>query len=292
MTERYLMFMPTYEKDGIVQVFPDAYDSFMQLEVPEGVTVDRVIGLDNPYGLEGKHRNTLHQYQQIQKRVIAEEYDGLITFEHDMLVPKDGIKKLLEVPAEKAQVVYGLYMLRHGAYCVNAFLHIEGSPNPHKSMTYLPRAFKQAEQRGWAQVSGVGMGFTLFRRKVLKRFAFRASGDSYPPDWAISVDCTKHGFRQICRFDLKCGHIDSNCLVVYPTATQGEVHMAKVKIMKQFVSGELYLPGQVVDIPLEKLDDFIRAGYVQVMSEPDIPAVKIMRKPDKKTSKAVKDGNN
>jgi len=66
MTERYLLFMPTYEKDGIVQVFPDAYDSFMNIEIPEGVTVDRVIGLDNPYGLEGKHKNTLHQYQQIQ----------------------------------------------------------------------------------------------------------------------------------------------------------------------------------------------------------------------------------
>jgi hypothetical protein len=208
----------------------------------------------------------------------------LVTFEHDMLVPEDGLIKLLDTPAP---VVYGLYMLRHGAYCVNAFLHIENSPNPHKSMTYLPRAYKEAEKRGWARVSGVGMGFTLFRRKVLEMFDFRASGDSYPPDWAISVDCTKYGIKQICRFDVKCGHIETNGLTVYPTY-ESEAGMVKVKILKQFFSGELYKPGQITFIPADKIDDFFRAGYIEVLSGPDMPAVKILNKPDVEFTKKVK----
>jgi hypothetical protein len=283
--QKLLIFMPTYEVDGIVQAWPAAVDSFYNLEVPDSYEADWVIGLDNPYGIEGKHKNTLHQYQQIRRRVLDEGYDALVTFEHDMIVPQGGLIKLL---ATDAPIVYGLYMLRHGAYCVNAFNYIKDSPNLQKSMTYLPREYRKAMTRGWARVTGVGMGFTLFRRNVLEMFDFRPSGNSYPPDWAIAVDSTKYGLKQICRFDVKCGHIEKNGLPVYPTQ-EGFETMTRVKILKQFVYQQLYEPGMIVNVPTEKVDDFFRAGYIEILGEPDAPAVKIVRKPDKRSTKAIKD---
>lgn len=284
---RLLIFMPTYEVKGIIQAWPAAVDSFYELELPDNHEADWVIGFDNPYKTEPKdrHKNTLHQYQQIRRRFLDEGYDALVTFEHDMIVPKDGLIKLL---ATDAPIVYGLYMLRHGAYCVNAFLYIDDSPNIQKSMTYTPRRYAMAERRGWARVSGVGMGFTLFRRQVLEMLDFRASGNSYPPDWAIAVDSTKFGLKQICRFDVKCGHIESNGLPIYPTI-EGMEQMTKVKILKQFVYGQLFTPGMITKVPSDKVDDFMRAGYIEILSEPDEPAVKIVRKPDKRSTKTIKD---
>ncbi len=283
--QKLLIFMPTYEDKGIIQAWPDAVESFYNLEIPDNYEADWVIGLDNPFGIEAKHKNTLYQYQQIQRRALDEGYAGLVTFEHDMLVPKDGLIKLLEVPVP---IVYGLYMLRHGAYCVNAFLYIQDSPNLQKSMTYTPKRYALAEAKGWARVSGVGMGFTLFRREVLERFNFRASGSSYPPDWAIAVDCTKYGMKQICRFVVKCGHIEKNGLTLYPRR-DGLDSMTRVKILQRFVYGQMFEPGAIVNVPSEKVDDFFRAGYIEILGDPDTPAVKIVRKPDKKSTKAIKD---
>lgn len=208
--KKILIFMPTYERDGIIQAWPASVDSFYNLEVPEGYKADRAIGLDNPHGAEGGWKNVLHQYQQAQQRILGDDYDVFVTFEHDMIVPEDGLVKLLETPAP---VVYGLYRLRHGAQCVNAF---SGGLDIYKSMTYMPNEYEAADQRGWAQVSGIGMGFTLFRREVLERFDFRRSGDNYAPDWAIAEDCIKYDIKQVCRFDVKCGHIENHGLVLYP----------------------------------------------------------------------------
>ena len=283
--QKILIFMPTYEINGIIQAWPAAVDSFYNLEIPEGYEAEWVIGLDNPYGPEGKHKNTLYQYQQIQRRVVDEGYEALVTFEHDMLVPRDGLIKLLEV---NAPIVYGLYMLRHGAYCVNAFQYIDESPNIQKSLTYSKQRYAKAESRGWARVTGVGMGFTLFRRGVMELFNFRPSGNSYPPDWAIAVDATKYGMKQICRFDVKCGHIEKNGLPIYPTK-EGFEAMTRVKILKHFVNGEIFEPGMIVNVPTEKVDDFFRAGYIEILGESDAPAVKIVKKPSKTSTKAIKD---
>jgi hypothetical protein len=65
--------------------------------------------------------------------------------------------------------------------------------------------------------------------------------------------------------------------------------MTRVKILKQFVYQQLYEPGMIVNVPKEKVDDFFRAGYIEILGEPDAPAVKIVRKPDKRSTKAIKD---
>lgn len=283
--KKIMLFMPTYEVDGVIQAWPAAVESFYNLEIPEGCEADWTIGLDNPYGLDGRHKNTLHQYQQIQKRVLEEGYDALVTFEHDMLVPTDGLVKLMDTDAE---IVYGLYMLRYGAYRVNAFIYMDNVPNLQQSLTNYPNRYAQAEKQGWARVGGVGMGFTLFRRKVLEMFEFHATGNSFAPDWGIAVDAARHKIKQICRFDVKCGHIEKNGIVVYPTKA-GYKNMTRVKILKHFVSGQVYEPGTICNVPEEKLDMFLRAGLIEILGDPDEPAVKIVHKPNKASSKAIKE---
>lgn len=284
---RLLLFMPTYEYYGVIQAFPAAVKSFYDLETPDGYEVDRVIGLDNPYPVSGKdkHKNTLHQYRQARQMMLDGDYDGLVTLEHDMIVPADGLKKLANTMGD---IVYGLYMLRHGAYCVNAFHYVSGKPGLQNSITYKPNLYRRAQQDGVVRVCGVGMGFTLFRRKVMELFDFRASGKSYPPDWGIAWDSYKKGLVQMCRFDVSCGHIDENGVVVYPTL-EGVGEMTKVKILKHFVYKRIYEVGQITEVPSDMLDDFLRAGYVELAGDRKTPAVKIVNKPDKKSTKAIKD---
>lgn len=283
--QRLLIFMPTYEVDGVIQAWPDAVESFYALEIPDNYEADWVIGLDNPYGPEGKHKNTLHQYQEIQKRTLDEGYDALVTYEHDMIVPKDGLAKLLEI---NAPVVYGLYMLRHGAYCVNAFIKVDGNPSFRRSYTYYPRRHATADKEGVAEVGGVGMGFTLFRREALERFKFRKTGNSYAPDWGFALDCSLGGVKQMGRFDVKCGHIEEDGRVVYPSR-EGHSDMVRVKILKRLVYGQIYEKDTIANVPVDKVDDWLRAGYIQILGEPDGPSVKIVNKPSEASTKAIKE---
>ena len=63
-------------------------------------------------------------YQNAHKKTLDEGYDYLLTFEHDMLT-MDCCDRCSR----------GLYQLRHGARCVNAFTHIDDRPNLGKSFT-------------------------------------------------------------------------------------------------------------------------------------------------------------
>lgn len=287
MSGKILLFMPTYEKAGQRQAWDESIKSFEELQAPAGCKVERVISLDNPFGIEGRHKNTLHQYQKARQRVLDEGFDALVTFEHDMIVPDYGLQKLWDTPAP---IVYGVYMLRHKAHCINAFFHVTDSPNLQKSMTYRPGEHRAAVKRGWARVTGVGFGFTLIRREVLENIEFHSTDGNYAPDWGLAVDATRATIKQIARFDVLCGHIDQDGKVLWPHK-EGSKPKMKVKILKQFVSGQLYKPGQVVDIDQEKIDDFKRAGYIQIL-EDEAPAVKIKSKPTARKPKAVKNGNN
>ena len=289
MSGKILLFMPTYEmENGILAAWDESIKSFNELQAPDGYEITRIISIDNPYGREGRHKNTLHQYQQARKRVLDDGFDMLVTFEHDMIVPKDGLIKMLQ---KDAPVVYGVYMLRHKAHCVNAFFHVTKSANLQKSMTYRPGEYKAAIKRGWARVTGVGFGFTLIKRAILEEISFHPTDENYAPDWGFAVDATRADIKQIARFDVLCGHIDTDGTILWPHK-EGYKSMTKVKILKQFVSGRLYTPGQIADIDDEKIDDFYRAGYIEIM-ENKAPAVKIANKPKRtsraKTVKAVKD---
>ncbi|MDD4488666.1 MAG: hypothetical protein PHD34_08330, partial [Methanothrix soehngenii] len=86
----------------------------------------------------------------------------------------------------------------------------------------------------------------------------------------------------------KCGHIGTDGRAIYPRLA-GYENMAEVKVLQQFYYKQPYKPGTIAKVPDEKLDDFLRAGFVELISFPEeAPAVKIMNKPSQKSTKAIK----
>jgi hypothetical protein len=252
--------------------WPDSQASLAALRAPDGVEVVKVVGRNNPYDIrvEHRYRNTLHQFRNAQRMALDGGFDALCTFESDMLVPEDGLIKLLGTltgAGTPADVVYGLYVLRHGSNVVNAFRWIEGSPNIDQSVSLFPELLEKGMRDGRLTVSGCGMGFTLIRRAVLERFEFRAwdSGTSYAPDWALASDCQAAGIEQICRFDVACGHIEDNGLILWP----GKGGWVKVFIRENFTRGEVYRAGETVDMAPADALEMSRCGFVQVLHEDD-----------------------
>jgi hypothetical protein len=87
---------------------------------------------------------------------------------------------------------------------------------------------------------------------------------------------------------VKCGHIGTDGRAIYPRLA-GYENMAEVKILQKFVYKQVYTPGTIAKVPDEKLEDFLRAGFVELISFPEeSPTVKIMNKPSKKSSNAIK----
>lgn len=260
---KILVYCPTYYVKKKLAFFEDSKASFDALLSPDGVTVDKVIGTDNPHK-NGGHKNTLHQYQQARKQALDGGYDALVTFEHDMIVPADGLVKLWDTPAD---VVYGLYVLRHGSGVVNAMRYVKNAPHLDSTLTNYPDIYEKANAQGWIEVSGVGMGFTLIRRAVLEKVEFRATdGDSYPPDWGLAVDCQKAGIKSVCRFDVKCGHIDPFEGVIWPGRHTEQVKKVKVLqfvVIEGFAGRTIEMqPGREYEIPAPKYYDLMRAGMV------------------------------
>ena len=261
---KILVFCPTYYNKKKLAMFPESKASLDALLAPEGVTVDKLISTDNPYK-GGGHRNTLHQFQQGRLKALEGGYDALVTFEHDMIVPADGLIKLWNTPEA---VVYGLYVLRHGGAVVNAMRYVRNAPHLDSSLTLYPDIYVKALHQGWIECSGVGFGFTLIRRPVLEMFEFHATdGNSYPPDWGLAADCQKAGIKSICRFDVQCGHIDPDLGTLWPSETAKVV--CKVKAL-QFVVIDGFeghsiemKPGKEYEIPAGRFMDLKRAGMVE-----------------------------
>ena len=287
---KILLFCPTYEKNGVDQMWPDSLESFTKLRAPKGVKVVRQIGQDNPYPIDDsktKHKNTLHQYQQAQRRALAEGFDALCTFENDMIVPLDGLQCLWDTPAD---VVYGIYLLRHGAWVINAFRHMPNAINIGESMSFYPDEYENAEKAEIVEVSGCGMGFTLIRRYVLERFQLRDWEGNYPPDWALACDCQAGGVKQVARFDVRCGHIDDSGVILWPGK---EPKMTlKVLAIQSFVGdigkgNQPFIAGQEYEGYPDLELEYVRAGFMQFIEEfPMVQAVHKLRSQPVETATA------
>lgn len=262
---KILVFCPTYyTKKKQLAIFPESQASLDALLAPDGVTVDKVISTDNPYK-GGGHRNTLHQFQQARLKALEGGYDALVTFEHDMIVPADGLIKLFDTPAD---VVYGLYMLRHGGEVVNAMRYVRNAPHLDSSLSLYPDIYIKAAKQGWIECSGVGFGFTLIRRNVLEMFEFHATdGNSYPPDWGLAADCQKAGIKSICRFDVQCGHIDPDMGTLWPEERANvykNVKALQFVVIDGFDGHSITMkPGEKYQIPARRFTDLKRAGMVE-----------------------------
>ena len=290
---KILLFCPTYKlAGGKLAIHKETRESIEKLTIPDGVELEVEISTNNPNKITGNskqdHENTLYQYRYARQRILSGDYDYLFTVEHDMIIPEDALTKML---ATDADVIYGLYLLRHFKPVLNALRSVN-SRWPDASLTMFPEIVKRAKAQGWIEVSGVGFGCTLIRRKVLEKLDMRRSeiGGHPSPDMPFAADCMRNGFKQICRFDVICGHIKPDGDVLIPFE-RGENMSKSIKIyvMREFVANiggksVPYKEGATAEMPEEYVDDYMRCGFIAYAAE---PAVKVVNKPTSRT-KAVK----
>ena len=159
---KILLYCPTYKKgNGELALYRETQESINKLEVPKGMELTINIDAFNPKSIVGRikedHENTLLKYKRARQKVLNDGYDALFTVEHDMIIPKDALVKMLDT---KADVVYGLYYFRHVKPVLNA-LRAVAVDWPDMSMSFFPEYIKKGKRQGWIECSGAGMGCTL-----------------------------------------------------------------------------------------------------------------------------------
>lgn len=287
------LYCPTYTRDdGELMLYPETQESINNLIIPDGVEADIEIDTFNPTPITGisktDHENTLLKYRRARQKMLEGGYDAIMFVEHDMIVPEDALVKMLNTDSD---VVYGLYLFREGRPTLNCTRAVKASW-VDMSLTYFPEIRDRGFDQGWLECSGAGFGCILIHRKVLEQIDFRRTESGHPsPDMPFATDCLRAGFKQICRFDVPCGHIKPDGEVLWPSKEGGK-DMASIKIYvyKTFnanIDGNTqhFEEGTESEIPEEYADDFVRVGFITIRKE---PAVKVVKKPKNKQTKAVK----
>lgn len=273
---KVMIFTPTWVKaNGEMAMRPEtraAAEALMFDGVFDGETVWK-IGLHNPFPFE-THRNVLAQYEQAAEVFLASDCDALLTLEHDMRPPADGLQKLWDTGAD---VAYGAYLLRHGSLVLNTWEFI-GGRNLGESLTIHPAKLAEARRKGTVRVSGAGFGFTLIRREVLARFGFHAGeGDQWCPDIPFAVDCLRGGVVSVARMDVECEHYDAGRwlrpfgggqTMKYKALQSVNVYDGQ-GVMRLEAGREYELDGQIVE-------DLMRAGYLQAMDAAPSPEERVL----------------
>lgn len=222
------------------------------------------VGYHNPFPGQ-KMRNVVAQYQRARDLCLAGDYDAMLTVEHDMVLPPDAIQKLYHTDAP---VVYGVYMLRHGAYTLNAWQYINDR-NLGMSLSLYPDEVKRYREQGWGRVCGVGWGCTLIRRPVLERLQIHSANEADAGDLTFATECLRAGFVQIARFDVPCDHIDDRSGRILKPFSQGGGAVGRVYVLQSVtanVNGQS-VPlkvGRYYTLPPDVAKDLARAGYVRI----------------------------
>ena len=201
---RLMIFTPTWETDEGNAIRPECAEA-IRAQVVEG-GCEWIIGTHNPFP-QPDNRNVLAQYQRAREIFLSDGYEAMLTVEHDSVLPDEhATQRMLDTDAD---VVYGVYILRHNLRQLNAWQYI-GQHHLGGSLSYNFKEFRQARTaRAW-RVCGAGFGCTLFRRHVLEQIPFRPVGaDSFVPDVPFAEDALRAGFVSMARFDVPVKHWDN-----------------------------------------------------------------------------------
>jgi hypothetical protein len=183
-------------------------------------TMSSIVGMRWGHQLEivlGKHdakrwprpdeanRSITEKYETARKMALALGLDAILTVEADMVVPEIALARMWEVEAD---VVYGLYVSRHGKHPWLALRRIAGRDERYRadSLSNHPEVCLAS----WGRVietEGVGMGCTLIRKTALETIPFRCPDTSVANDWHFALDVKAAGLRQVHDLGTVCGHI-------------------------------------------------------------------------------------
>jgi hypothetical protein len=293
-----LAYTATYlNKSGEMAIRPETRAAMEGQRAPKGVRLAWEIGLHNPWPYP-THKNVLAQYQWAREMALEGGFDALWTVEHDVVPPANALQLLSEAlnsPArttkgtERPGVVYGVYLLRHGSWVLNAWEYV-GDRNLGESLSLMPELLALARRAGQAQVCGCGWGCTFIGRETLERIPFHDDGGENPAgDLAFARDCLRANIVSVARFDVACDHYDGELRLrpfggamsdtVKVRATQNVV-IFDGRGTKTLLSGNVYELGRVV------VDDLIRAGYVEEDTKDEIrdtsgPELAVVEPPEK-----------
>ena len=200
---KILVFTPTWEISSGQRAMRPECENTLWMQRCDGA-IEHVIGLHNPYPI-GDHRNVLAQYQAAQREFLSGDWDALLTFEHDHLLPDtDAVQRLVDTAGD---VVYAPYLLRTSR-TLSTWQYLPGG-KLGESLSGYPVELAQARADRIWRVSGVGFGCTLIKRQVLYMIPFRATGERDPlPDQAFARDCARLGFVSLARMDVPVFHWD------------------------------------------------------------------------------------
>lgn len=211
-------------------------------------------------------RNVLAQYERGREMALSGGCDALWTVEHDMLVPPGALQMLWDTGA---QVAYGVYVLRHGVAVLNTWEFLPGGRNIGESLSLHPDRLAQAVNQGVAQVSGVGFGCTLIRRKTLERIPFRSGGDgSEAPDMPFALDCLRAKVHQVAHFGVLCGHWDGQRWLTPRGSDSGAAVRVRANVAVTVRAGADSLrmaAGQVYELAAGDAAELQRAGYISLV---------------------------
>jgi len=218
-----------------------------------------VIDDDDPFP-PPDHRNVLAKYQRARRRALDEGFDGLVTVEHDMVLPVDALEKLA---ATDAPVVFGTYALRHGSHVLNTWRY-ENRRNFGMSLSLYPHELRILRRAKVGRVSGVGWGCTLIRRDVLERAPFVDDGQCMAGDMPFAQWCLAEDVLMLARFDLECGHVEDGKILM-PYETTDLVAVEPLQRVNVLIDGGVVTLeiGQEIALPAFMVHDLERAGYVR-----------------------------
>ena len=260
---RILLFCPTYKLfDGTLALRAETAASIDALD-HGGHEVTTWISVDEEADKRG---NVVKQYQKARERTIKDGFDAVLFIEHDMIIPPDALVKLADVP--QADVVYGVYLWRHGSPMVNILRYVD-SVNTDQSLDFFPTELAKAWKQKIIRCSGLGFGCTFIRRSVFDKVKIRKPPDGDYPDGPLASDCQRLGLKQYARFDVECGHIREDGFILWPHVTlRGPV--VDVRIARPFngsVNGDVihFQEGLKYTVPIEPAVQWSKAGYLEIL---------------------------
>lgn len=259
---KILLFTPTYRRDdGKPAIRPETLGALEAIQDGEH-RVTRWVSVD-PF--EDKKVNVCKQYQEAQKRALAEGYDALMIVEHDVVPPPDALIRLAETDAP---VVYGCYMFR----CEHSVMNISMA-NPEKTwLMRNARALKEAVAKGVVECSGLGFGCILIHWTALRDFPFHAGpGAEYFPDTPFARECFDAGVKQVANLNVRCGHVLNDGRVLWPLHPDGspgtDVLVQVLASCNVVVREELWAiyPGERRYMPAVVARQYADTGYVEII---------------------------
>ena len=105
-----------------------------------------------------------NKYNHARELTLTGGYDAMMTIEADMIPPKNALERLARTDAD---VVYGLYVSRHGKH---PWLTLSNVTEQVRGSKGIGETWQERESM-WGKVvdtAGVGLGCTLIRREVLE----------------------------------------------------------------------------------------------------------------------------